>query len=306
MKKRHIYIGIIGIILIGIFLFSCTGKELKKESITENESTTTKEIYAQSTSFGMPDFSGKPYVEINNNMPYFTESEKAQDVFEKYSDLDELGRCGVAYANICKDLMPKGKRENISSIKPSGWENKKYDFVDGEYIYNRCHLIGFQLAGENANEKNLITGTRYMNVEGMLPFENMVDDYVEETNNHVLYRVTPIYTEDNLVCDGVLMEGYSLEDEGKGICFNVFCYNVQPGCNINYKTGENQLDTQYEETREEIVEKASYVGNANTKKFHKIDCPSVAKIKKETNKVYNNERDYFISEGYEPCKSCNP
>jgi DNA-entry nuclease len=185
-------------------------------------------------------YNGTPYVVVNNNEPYFTDKEKENtDAFEKYAKLDRLGRCGVAYANICKELMPTADRESISSVTPTGWENNKYDFVDGGWIYNRSHLIGFQLSGENANEKNLITGTRYMNVQGMLPFENMIDDYVDETGNHVLYRVTPIFTGNNLLCEGVLMEAWSVEDNGDGICFNVFCYNVQPGVTIDYATGEN-------------------------------------------------------------------
>lgn len=181
------------------------------------------------------------YKVINNNVPYFTDDEITTKVFEKYSPLDSLGRCGVAYANICKKLMPTEKRESISSVKPSGWVQNRYDFVDGESLYNRCHLIGFQLAGENANPKNLITGTRYLNVEGMLPFENMVADYVKETNNHVLYRVTPVFDGDNLVASGVEMEALSVEDRGEGVEFNVYCFNIQPGVTINYKTGENHL-----------------------------------------------------------------
>ena len=188
-------------------------------------------------------YNGKPYETVNGNVPYFTDEQKqVTEAFEIYSDKDSLGRCGVAFANICKELMPTEDRESISSVKPSGWKNKEYDFVDGRWVYNRCHIIGFQLAGENANDKNLITGTRYMNVEGMLPFENMIDDYVDETGNHVLYRVTPVYTGDNLVCDGVIMEAWSVEDEGDGICFNVFCYNVQPGVVIDYATGENHAE----------------------------------------------------------------
>lgn len=189
----------------------------------------------------IPPFSGVPYVEINGNIPYFEETDYTTDSFETYSDLDALGRCGVAYANIGIDLMPQEEREAIGSVKPSGWHTVKYDCVDGNYLYNRCHLIGYQLTGENANEKNLITGTRYMNVEGMLPFENMVDDFVEATNNHVLYRVTPIYAGNNLVASGVLMEGWSVEDQGRGICFNVYVYNNQPGVEIDYATGESQL-----------------------------------------------------------------
>lgn len=189
----------------------------------------------------VPEFTDQPYVVINNNVPFFTEEEKAtQDVFEYYSELDSLGRCGMAIANVCKELMPTGERGNIGQIKPTGWQTAKYDHVDGNYLYNRCHLIGFQLTGENANEKNLITGTRYMNVDGMLPFENMIDDYVDETENHVLYRVTPVFEGEELVARGVLMEAYSVEDEGEGICFNVYVYNNQPKVVIDYATGESQ------------------------------------------------------------------
>ncbi|MCD7893347.1 MAG: DNA/RNA non-specific endonuclease [Erysipelotrichaceae bacterium] len=190
----------------------------------------------------IPDYEEDPYIEINDNIPYFTDDEITTDVFEEYSELDNLGRCGVAYANICQDLMPTEKRQSIGMIKPTGWQIAKYDFVDGKYLYNRCHLIGFQLAGENANEKNLITGTRYMNVDGMLPFENMVADYVKETDNHVLYRVTPLFDGNNLVASGVEMEAYSVEDDGEGICFNVYVYNVQPGVVIDYATGDNELE----------------------------------------------------------------
>lgn len=190
----------------------------------------------------LPEFSDSPYVVINNNIPFFDESDYTTQAFEYYSELDEYGRCGTAYANICQEIMPTEKRGDISQVKPSGWQNEKYDFVDGSYVYNRCHLIGFQLAGENANPKNLITGTRYMNVQGMLPFENAIDEYVDETNNHVLYRVTPIYSEEELVARGVLLEAYSVEDDGVGVCFNVYCYNNQPGVAIDYATGANWAD----------------------------------------------------------------
>jgi len=185
----------------------------------------------------IPKYKDKIYVSINNNIPYFEEKDYTTKSFEKYSKLDKLGRCGVAYANICKEIMPTKERESISEIDPTGWKQKKYD---GEYLYNRCHLIGHQLAGEDANELNLITGTRYFNVKGMLPFENKVADYIEDNeNNHVLYRVTPIFEGNNLVAKGVLMEAYSVEDSGKGVCFNVFVYNVQPGINIDYATGKS-------------------------------------------------------------------
>ncbi|MFR7590676.1 MAG: DNA/RNA non-specific endonuclease [Longibaculum sp.] len=187
----------------------------------------------------IPKYSGKAYIEINDNVPYFNEDDLTKKSFEKYSELDSLGRCGKAYANVSKKTMSTEKRGSIGQVKPSGWQTKKYDFVDGKYLYNRCHLIGYQLTGENANNKNLITGTRYMNTQGMLPFENKVANYVKETNHHVLYRVTPIYEGDNLVASGVLMEAMSVEDQGLDIEFNVFVYNVQPGVTINYKNGES-------------------------------------------------------------------
>ena len=190
----------------------------------------------------IPDFSSNPYVIINNNEPNFNKEDFTTNSFEKYSKLDSLGRCGVAYACLGIDTMPSAneERESISSVQPSGWINKKYDIVDGGYLYNRCHLIGYQLSAENANEKNLITGTKYMNTEGMLPFENKIAEYVKDSGNHVLYRVTPIYQGENLVASGVQMEAKSVEDNGKGICFNVYCYNVQPGITINYKTGDSK------------------------------------------------------------------
>ena len=185
----------------------------------------------------IPDYNGEIYITINNNLPYFEEKDYKTECFEIYSKLDNYGRCGVAYANICMDIMPKEERDDISEIEPTGWIQGKYD---GKYLYNRCHLIGYQLAGENANELNLITGTRYFNVSGMLPFENQVDDYIEKNpENHVLYRVTPIFEDNNLLATGVQMEAYSVEDNGKGVCFNVFVYNIQPGINIDYVTGKN-------------------------------------------------------------------
>lgn len=187
----------------------------------------------------IPEYSGEAYVAINGNQPFFTEADDTTVSYEIYSPLDGLGRCGVAEANVGQDLMPTEARGNISSVKPTGWHSSKYDFVDGQNLYNRCHLIGYQLTAENANKQNLITGTRYLNVIGMLPFENMVADYVHETNNHVLYRVTPIFDGSDLVARGVLMEARSVEDEGDGVCFNVYCYNVQPGVEIDYATGDN-------------------------------------------------------------------
>lgn len=212
----------------------------------------------------IPEYTDEPYVVINNNEPEFDEEDMTTKSFEDYSSLDELGRCQEAYANISQDIMPTKERGAIGQVKPTGWQTVKYENVDGKYLYNRCHLIGYQLSGENANEKNLITGTRYMNVEGMLPFENMVSDYVKETDNHVLYRVTPIYEEDNLLASGVLMEAKSVEDQGEGIEFCVYVYNVQPGIKIDYATGKSELVTTTK-TSDGIIR-----GNSRSKIYH---CP---------------------------------
>ena len=206
--------------------------------------TSEENLISYTTSFDLnsiPNFTSEPYVVLNNNEPEFTEEEFTEEAFEKYSELDYLGRCGAAFANIGIETMPTEDREEIGQVKPSGWQIKKYDIVEGKYLYNRCHLIGFQLTGENANEKNLITGTRYMNVEGMLPFENEVAKYVKETKNHVLYRVTPIFEGENLVASGVQIEAKSVEDNGEGICFNVYIYNIQPGVEIDYSNGNSNL-----------------------------------------------------------------
>ena len=208
-------------------------EEVEKHQSSQSESADSVEE--------IPPFSGDAYIAINGNVPFFVEEEITDQSYEEYAELDELGRCGVTEACIGLDIMPTGDRGDIGSVKPSGWHSVKYDIVDGKYLYNRCHLIGFQLAGENANKRNLITGTRYLNIEGMLPFENLVADYVKETENHVLYRVTPIFEGGDLVAQGVVMEGWSVEDQGEGICFCVFAYNVQPGVTIDYATGESHL-----------------------------------------------------------------
>ena len=197
---------------------------------------------AQVSSADIPAYSGAAYVELEDNQPGFTKEEMTLEAFEDYSELDYLGRCGAAYANICPELMPTEEREAIGNVKPTGWVSAKYDCVDGKYLYNRCHLIGYQLSGENANKQNLITGTRYMNVEGMLPFENLVADYVKETENHVMYRVTPHFVGQELVARGVIMEALSVEDGGEGVCFSVYVYNCQPGVAIDYATGESCLE----------------------------------------------------------------
>lgn len=261
----------------------------------------------------IPAYDGKAYVAVNNNEPFFTDSGMATTAFENYSDLDSLGRCGVAYANICKEIMPTEKRGKIGMIKPSGWHTVKYDVIKDRYLYNRCHLIGYQLAGENANPKNLITGTRYLNVEGMLPFENLVADYVNNTGNHVLYRVTPMFSGSNLVANGVLIEAKSVEDNGGGILFNVYCYNVQPGVGINYENGDSWLDgttgSALSGSDTSATENsAAYSSNSETmvhitatgKKYHRAGCRT---LKKSDTEVTLDEAK---SMGLSPCGICNP
>ncbi len=276
------------------------------EATTRNIETTTENIISLDS---IPEYSGSPYIILNNNKPEFTESEITSRAFERYSELDSLGRCGVAFACLGLETMPQEERGEIGMIKPSGWHLKKYDCVDGKYLYNRCHLIGFQLSGENANDRNLITGTRYLNIEGMLPFENMVDDYIEETNNHVIYRVTPIFEGDNLLCKGVKMEAHSVEDGGKGISFNVFCYNAQPSIKINYKTGESYLmatTTAGTTNKSEDNKDATYILNTNSKKFHYPSCSSVNNMSYKNRKEYTGSRNNLSENGYSPCKICNP
>ena len=275
----------------------------------------------------IPAYSGTPYTEVNGNQPYFTEEELTTQSFETYSELDSLGRCGMAYANVGQDLMPTEPRGEIGAVKPSGWHLVKYD-------NNRCHLIAYMLAAENANPQNLITGTRYLNVQGMLPFETKVCDYVKNTGNHVLYRVTPIFDGDNLLADGVLMEAYSVEDAGEGISFCVFAYNVQPGIGIDYATGDNwaessgtyqstaapvtvetlapqpETDTAVQITPESPAPQESqgitYVLNTNTMKFHYPTCSSVDDMKEKNKQIYTGSREEVINMGYVPCKRCNP
>ena len=215
-------------------------EELEKYEESQNNALPEYEGEGAESVEEIPEFSDAAYVAVNDNVPFFMPEEITDESYEYYSDLDELGRCGVTMACIGVDIMPTEDRGEIGSVKPTGWHSVKYDIVDGKYLYNRCHLIGFQLAGENANKKNLITGTRYLNIEGMLPFENLVADYVQETKNHVMYRVTPLFDGDDLVAHGVLMEGWSVEDEGEGVCFCVYAYNAQPGIVIDYATGESR------------------------------------------------------------------
>lgn len=251
----------------------------------------------------IPAYDGSPWVELNQNTPNFDPDDLTQEAFEEYGPLDSLGRCTTAWANVCQELMPTEDRESISSVTPTGWINREYD---GEYLYNRCHLIGFQLTGENANEQNLITGTRYLNVEGMLPFENMVADYVKETGNHVLYRVTPIFDGDNLAASGVEMEAQSVEDQGEGICFHVYCYNVQPGITIDYATGESWPEGTEQPDAGQSGAGQHYVLNTSSMKFHLPDCPGVSNMSEQNKQEYAGSREELIARGYSPCGTCDP
>lgn len=259
----------------------------------------------------IPRYSGKAYVDVNGGMPNFTEADlaAAKSSYEEYGDLDALGRCTVCIASIGVDLMPTAEREDIDSVTPSGWINKQYDtsLVGGGFVYNRCHLIGFQLAGENARKENLITGTRYLNIEGMLPFENMIAAYVKETENHVLFRVTPVFDGDNLVASGVLMEARSVEDDGDGISFAVFAYNVQPGIVIDYKTGDSVL------SGEELPEAPTYeqgeilyVLNVGTKRVHRPECSSVADMAERNKQETYELLSSLLSRGFKTCGTCKP
>ena len=292
MKKRFLAFG-----LAAVFLFLTGCNWLSDLQFGVQTPLAAPPVY---TAEELPAYAGNPFVALYENQPRFEEEEKTDRSYEYYSPLDALGRCGYAFACVGQDLMPTEKRGSIGQVKPSGWQTTKYDHVDGKYLYNRCHLIGYQLSGENANERNLITGTRYLNVQGMLPFENMVADYVKETGNHVLYRVTPIFREEDLVAQGVIMEAWSVEDEGDGVCFCVFCYNVQPGVVIDYATGESRPETAENSTV------ATYVLNAGSRKFHAPDCESVTEISEKNRRTYQGTREALIAQGYSPCSRCDP
>ena len=298
VNKRLIAALIAVIFLVAASVTACT---LLRSSVKENETTVPSDTQTE-----------EPYIKVNGNVPLFSDEEKkTAAAFENYSDLDALGRCGVAFACVGKETMPTEERGPIGSIKPSGLHSVKYDFVDGKYLYNRCHLIGYQLTAENANEKNLITGTRYLNTKGMLPFENMVADYVKETGNHVLYRVTPVFEGKNLVASGVYMEAYSVEDDGDGICFYVYVFNRQPGVKIDYLTGDSVADGTVESasgetTSAEKEETKTYVLNISNGKFHLPDCDSVKKMKEENKQIMKCKRSELINAGYSPCGSCKP
>ena len=316
-----ILLSVIGIVFAGSRLedFSPLKNITNVTTYAETESKSSVDIKS------IPEYSGTPYVVINNGKPSFSEKDKER--VEEYSELDKYGRCGTAFANVSKELMPTKPRESIREVRPSGWHTVKYEkIIEDRYLYNRCHLIAYKLAGENANEKNLITGTRYFNVEGMLPFEDEVADYVNATGNHVLYRVRPIFKGSDLVARGVQMEAESVEDNGKGVSFNVYCYNVQPGIRINYKDGSSQPeskvvanknkqskkknDRKFKKSKKVVVDNGvkvgvHYIANTNTKKFHLSTCRSV-KLMKAKNMYKSDNRKELIDSGYVPCKICRP
>ena len=305
MKKR-LHLFTILILITSLIFSSCS----MLEDILPNEETVPSV-----TLDSIPAFDGStPYVEINGNVPFF-ENEDTSKSYETYSPLDSLGRCGVAMSCIGIDLMPNEDRGSIGQIKPSGWHTVKYEIVDGKYLYNRCHLIGFQLTAENANERNLITGTRYMNVTGMLPFENMTADYIKENpENHVLYRVTPMFEGNNLVASGVLMEAKSVEDNGEGLLFCVYVYNAQPGITINYLSGTSYLTGEITETQPDgstevelpEEENMTYVLNTSSHKFHKESCSSATSISDKNKQIYYGKHTDLILDGYSPCGICKP
>ena len=264
----------------------------------------------------VPAYSGKAYIKINGGQPFFDDEEKAAATasYEFYSALDTLGRCGYAEASVGMDIMPTEERGSIGSVKPSGWHTVKYDIVDGKYLYNRCHLIGYQLTGENANEKNLITGTRYLNIDGMLELENLIADYVKETENHVLYRVTPIFEGAELVARGVLMEAWSVEDNGRGVCFCVYAYNVQPGVDIDYKTGASRLSGEEppaeeppaDDSGEGEGEHITYILNTSTRRFHLPTCSGVASMAEKNKLEFTGPREDLLMDDFVPCGTCKP
>lgn len=322
MKRRLFAVLTVFCLLCAVTL---TGCEEQAPSIAATTTTTTPSSpnHTQTPSDAptatldtLPPFSGGAFVVLNDNIPLFSEKELTTDAYELYSPHDALGRCGTAIACIGQELMPTEERGSIGSVKPSGWHTVKYDIIDGKYLYNRCHLIGFQLTGENANEQNLITGTRFLNVDGMLPFENMVADYIRETNNHVMYRITPLYKGNDLLAHGVTMEAYSVEDNGEGICFYVYCYNAQPGIDIVYVDGSSSLAavtttvTTAASTSALITTTASpaaeltYVLNTGSMKIHVPDCSAVGKISEHNYAESALSLDELIAQGYDPCGIC--
>ena len=283
--------------ILMVFACSCSGSQVGLDGINDYS-----DLYIDLAT--IPEYCGDKYVVLNDNIPNFSESELYQEAFEKYSELDKYGRCGVAYAMLGRELMPTGPRESISEIKPSGWKTAAYaDLITDVYLYNRSHLIAHSLAGENANPNNLITGTDYMNKQGMLYFEEKVLEYIRETGNHVLYRISPVFHGEELVARGVQMEAFSVEDMGEGICFNVYVYNVQPGVEIDYETGENWRNPNYYDDEENT---GVYIINTSSGKFHLDGCDGAYNMSSKNKRVFEGSRQVLIDQGYEQCGNCRP
>ena len=314
MRKRkrillYIFIAALGLLAIG----HEWGRSTPSDETEMGERTVAEDRPGEGFQLSqVPSYAGSPFTEVNDSRPFFGDAEKKRtDGFETYSELDALGRCGVAYANLSRELMPEEERGEIGQIRPSGWHTVKYsDLIEDRYLYNRCHLIAYSLAGENANEKNLITGTRYLNKEGMLPFELRVVDYIRSTGNHVLYRVTPVFEGENLVASGVLMEAWSVEDAGKGISFCVYCYNVQPGIVIEYLTGESRREgsddrsvTEEPETADATKEE-EFILNTSSRKIHLPTCDSLKDMKEKNKEFYTGTIEELKEKGYTPCRRC--
>lgn len=301
---------------VAMLLAGCVATGLQKSVVSD--SAQAQEAFSPEI---VPPYAGRPSAQVNGNVPYFTDEDRVRGPFESYSPLDSLGRCGVAFALVGKETMPTGGRGSIGMVRPSGWHISKYPWIDGEYLYNRCHLIAFSLAGENDNELNLITGTRTMNAVGMLAYEEKVASYIDTTGNHVLYRVTPVFDGDNLVASGVLMEAESIEDGGSGIRFCAWCYNVEPGVTIDYATGDNHAETSRalplgngndQGASEEsglagsTEQVQTYILNTNTHRFHYPECPSVNDMAEKNKCVFEGTREQAIDDGYKPCGVCKP
>lgn len=291
--------------LIAVCIILCILCGCENTAVVMPDASETKAVVDADSIY--PEYTGSPFYEINGNVPFFSDSDMTSVSYENYADLDNLNRPGTAMACLGIETMPAENeiRGEIGMIKPAGWHTVKYpDVISDLYLYNRCHLIGWQLSGENANEKNLITGTRYLNMTGMLPFENKTAEYIRNTGNHVLYRVTPMYTGSNLICNGLLMEAKSVEDDGLQFC--VYCYNVQPGITIDYTTGESWEAEDHSHTDDNAIEASDYVLNTNSMKIHRPECASVDKISDNNRKDYHGSISDLLSEGYETCKQCNP
>lgn len=328
--RRAVLTRILATIVIAVFALYITGCQSRSEDAANNSSGVSPTSDASNNAGSLaafsyaevPPYSGELSVEINGNVPYFSDEELNLNPLEYYSDLDPLGRCGMAVALVGLETMPNEPRGSIGMIKPTGWQISEYDWIDGKYLFNRCHLIAYSLAAENDNPLNLITGTRAMNTQGMLPYEERVVTYIDQTGNHVLYRVTPVFEGDNMVASGVLMEAKSIEDGGSGICFCVWCYNIEPGVVIDYTTGDNWASDSVEEdyssgeaASQEVgadnppaqsEQAQTYILNTNTHRFHYPDCPSVSDIKEKNKKVVEASREEILEKGYEPCGACKP